>query len=87
VVQQLRIQLPMQGRGVQSLVQEDPHAMEQLSQFHTTIDPCILEPVLANQIGYHCEKPEHRNWKGALACCSWRKHTCGNKDQEGPTFN
>ena len=39
VAQWLRIRLPMQGTWVRALVQEDLHAVEQLSPCATTTEP------------------------------------------------
>ena len=41
VSQWLRIHLPMQGTWIRALVQEDPHAMEQLSPCATTTEPAL----------------------------------------------
>ena len=54
VVQWLRICLPKQGRWVQSLRQEDPHAAENLSPCSTTTEAHALEPVLHKRS--HCNE-------------------------------
>ena len=40
VAQWLRIHMPMQGTRIRVLVQEDPHAAEQLSPCATTTEAC-----------------------------------------------
>ena len=54
VVQWLRICLPMQGTGVQALVQEDPTC-------HGATKPVHLEPMLHNKRSHWNEKPVHCN--------------------------
>ena len=65
VGQWLRICLPMQGPGDQSLVQEDPtclgnkaHVPHLLSQQAQLLKPACLEPVLCNMESHRREKPE-----------------------------
>ena len=41
VAQWLRIRLPVQGTWVQPLVQDDPHATEQLSPCATATEPAL----------------------------------------------
>ena len=69
----IRIHLPMQGMWVQSLIQEDPHALVQLSPCTTatepslqspraaTTEPTCLEPMLHNKRSHCSEKPKHCN--------------------------
>ena len=65
MVQWLRIHLPMQGTGVQSLVQEDPTChkatkpMHQLPSQCAATKPAGLEPVLCNRRSPRNEQPVH----------------------------
>ena len=60
MVQWLRICQPMQGTWVQSLVQEDPTAVEPSSQA-AAIEAAHLKPVLCSKRSHCNEKPEHHN--------------------------
>ena len=67
VGQWIRIRMPMQGTGVRSLVQEDPHTSEQLSLWATTPEAHVPRARAPQQ-----EKPlqweaAHHNKKAAPA--------------------
>ena len=70
----VKISLPMQETGVQSLIWDDrshmPYAVEQRSLYATTVEPGnhnygsprALEPVLHNERSHCSEKSAHCNW-------------------------